>query len=74
LIATIDGSLTTIPLPRAYTQVLAVPRSMARSLENNDSIERRLNEKLLEKAVIDRKASTDDRWRSRGSGARREEL
>src|SRR5437667_11539524 len=43
LIATIDGSLTTIPLPRAYTQVLAVPRSIARSLENNESIERRLN-------------------------------
>src|SRR5262249_8219297 len=25
---------TTIPLPRAYTSVLAVPRSIARSLEN----------------------------------------
>src|SRR4249920_2478023 len=48
LMATIDGSLTTIPLPRAYTQVLAVPRSMARSLENNESIERRLNGTLLE--------------------------
>ena len=34
LIATIDGSLTTMPLPAAYTRVLAVPRSMARSLEN----------------------------------------
>src|SRR5437762_8445098 len=43
LIATIDGSFTAMPLPRAYTQVLAVPRSIARSLENNDSIERRLN-------------------------------
>src|SRR5262245_58219685 len=43
LIATIDGSLTTIPLPRAYTHVLAVPRSIARSLENNESIDRRLN-------------------------------
>src|SRR5213083_2310226 len=42
LMATIDGSLTTMPLPRAYTQVLAVPRSIARSLENNDNIERRL--------------------------------
>src|SRR5215510_5278204 len=42
LIATIDGSLTTIPLPRAYTQVLAVPRSIARSLEKSESIERRL--------------------------------
>src|SRR5229473_5620891 len=43
LMATMDGSFTTMPLPRAYTQVLAVPRSMARSLENNDSIERKLN-------------------------------
>src|SRR5204862_6859239 len=43
LIATIDGSLTTIPLPRAYTHVFAVPRSIARSLENSESIERRLN-------------------------------
>src|SRR5438552_1708046 len=43
LIATIDGSLTTMPLPRANTQVLAVPRSIARSLENRESIERRLN-------------------------------
>src|SRR5712692_2502209 len=44
LMATIDGSLTTMPLPRAYTQVLAVPRSMARSLENNDNIDRRLTD------------------------------
>src|SRR3954465_2894949 len=42
LMATIDGSLTTMPFPRAETQVLAVPRSMARSLENSESIERRL--------------------------------
>src|SRR6202011_3375864 len=33
LMATMEGSLTTMPLPRAYTKVLAVPRSMARSLE-----------------------------------------
>jgi hypothetical protein len=32
--ATIDGSETTIPRPRAYTRVFAVPRSIARSLEN----------------------------------------
>src|SRR5271169_6161649 len=31
--ATIDGSLTTMPLPLAKTSVLAVPRSIARSLE-----------------------------------------
>ena len=33
LMATIDGSLVTMPRPRAKTQVLAVPRSMARSFE-----------------------------------------
>src|SRR5918996_54653 len=43
LIATIDGSLTTIPLPRAYTHVFAVPRSIARSLEKREKRERRLN-------------------------------
>jgi hypothetical protein len=36
--ATIEGSLTTMPLPRAKTQVLAVPRSIARSLENRENI------------------------------------
>src|SRR5262245_8375152 len=41
LIATIDGSETTIPRPRAKTRVLAVPRSIARSLENRLKIERR---------------------------------
>ena len=33
LTTTIEGSRTTMPLPRAKTSVLAVPRSMARSLE-----------------------------------------
>src|SRR5881394_1734563 len=33
-IATMEGSLTTMPRPFAYTRVFAVPRSMARSLEN----------------------------------------
>src|ERR1700758_66798 len=42
LMATIEGSLTTMPLPRAYTSVLAVPRSMARSLEKMLNRERRL--------------------------------
>jgi hypothetical protein len=32
--ATMEGSFTTMPFPRAYTNVLAVPRSIARSLEN----------------------------------------
>src|SRR6476659_9085249 len=39
LTATIDGSLTTMPRPLAYTQVLAVPRSMAKSVERNDNSE-----------------------------------
>ena len=43
LMATMDGSLTTMPFPRAYTQVFAVPRSMARSLENNENNDRRFN-------------------------------
>src|SRR2546427_2013151 len=33
--ATKEGSFITIPSPRTYTSVLAVPRSMARSLEKN---------------------------------------
>src|SRR5438309_97477 len=60
LMATIDGSLTTMPLPRAYTQVLAVPRSIARSLENRDNIERRLNKDSLRRArrlVVGRRSS-----------------
>ena len=42
LIATMEGSFTTMPLPRAYTQVFAVPRSIARSLENRENRERKL--------------------------------
>ena len=38
--AIIEGSLTMMPLPAAYTSVFAVPRSMARSLENSEKIER----------------------------------
>ena len=34
--ATMEGSLTTIPLPLAKTSELAVPRSMARSFENRE--------------------------------------
>src|SRR5271155_3495841 len=40
LMATIEGSLTTMPLPRAYTSVFAVPKSIARSLENTLNSER----------------------------------
>src|SRR5688572_6675860 len=39
LTATIDGSITTMPRPLAYTHVLAVPRSMARSVDRNDKNE-----------------------------------
>src|SRR5712692_5612608 len=42
LMATMEGSFTTMPLPLAYTRVLAVPRSMAKSLENMLNSERRL--------------------------------
>jgi hypothetical protein len=42
LMATMEGSFTTIPLPFAYTSVLAVPRSIARSLEKTLNSERRL--------------------------------
>src|SRR3954469_11817531 len=54
LMATMEGSLTTIPLPRAYTHVLAVPRSIARSLENNEKNEPSGNQLLLryEDAVL----------------------
>src|SRR5580765_836709 len=34
--ATMDGSLTTMPRPRAKTQVFAVPRSIARSWEKRE--------------------------------------
>src|SRR5215475_12204449 len=44
LIATIDGSETTMPRPRAKTSVFAVPRSIARSLENRLNIERKFIE------------------------------
>src|SRR6188474_2217259 len=47
LMATIEGSLTTMPLPRAYTHVLAVPRSIARSLLNSEKSERRLKKGVL---------------------------
>src|SRR5262245_24272504 len=37
--ATTEGSFRTIPLPRTYTSVFAVPRSMATSLENQLEID-----------------------------------
>src|ERR1700733_12116663 len=41
LMATIEGSFTTIPLPFAKTRVLAVPRSIARSDEKRLNSDRR---------------------------------
>src|SRR5580658_7491642 len=41
LMATMDGSLTTMPLPLAKTRVFAVPRSMARSDEKRLKRERK---------------------------------
>src|SRR5215467_8413528 len=40
LMATMEGSFTTIPFPLTYTSVLAVPRSIARSEENKLSSDR----------------------------------
>src|SRR5574341_2293503 len=42
LMATMEGSFTTMPLPLAYTSVLAVPRSIAKSDENKLNTDRRL--------------------------------
>ena len=39
LMATMEGSKTTIPLERVYTRQVAVPRSTARSEENSDKKE-----------------------------------
>src|SRR5438128_282327 len=48
LMATMDGSLTTMPFPLAKTSVLAVPRSIARSEENRLNRER----KFIEREVL----------------------
>ncbi len=37
-IATIDGSLSTMPRPRIYTYVFAVPKSMAMSFEKRGQL------------------------------------
>ena len=42
LMATIEGSFTTMPLLRANTSVLAVPKSMARSEEKRLKTDRKL--------------------------------
>src|ERR1017187_9969471 len=52
LMATMDGSLTTMPLFLANTSVLAVPRSMARSDEKRLKRERRFIGKLARLLTI----------------------
>ena len=37
-IATTDGSFSTMPRPRTYTSVLAVPRSIAMSYDRNENM------------------------------------
>jgi len=44
LMATMEGSETTMPRPRAKTSVFAVPKSIAKSLEKRLKIERRFIE------------------------------
>src|SRR5204862_5279997 len=53
LSATIDGSLTTMPRPRAKTQVLAVPRSIARSCEKRESSEENTRDSLMAEPGFD---------------------
>src|SRR6202158_6528570 len=53
LMATMEGSFTTMPLPRAYTSVLAVPRSMARSLEKMLNSDLRLCRRVEEWNPLD---------------------
>src|SRR5689334_9007204 len=61
LIATIEGSLTTMPLPFAYTSVFAVPRSMARSEEKRLNKDRKFiyDDSLREDWSLRGKAESD---------------
>src|SRR5258708_38517239 len=52
--ATMEGSFTTIPLPLAKTNVLAVPRSMAKSEEKRLNKERTFIRMYLFWAAVDR--------------------
>ena len=47
LIATMEGSFTTMPFPLAYTNVLAVPKSIAKSEDNRLKTDRKLYPFLL---------------------------
>src|SRR6266508_5114624 len=48
--ATIEGSFMTMPSPRTYTRVLAVPRSMARSLEKRPA--RKLSNMVMHSHLV----------------------
>ena len=63
LTATIDGSRTMIPLPRAKTSVFAVPRSMARSLEKMEKMDLNAKRNLLgrKSSGVRREANGTDR-------------
>src|SRR3989454_7008589 len=56
LMATIEGSLTTIPLPLANTRVLAVPRSIAKSEEKTLNKERKFIPELSPFSLVREKA------------------
>src|SRR5437867_3958692 len=56
LMATIEGSLTTIPLPIANTRVLAVPRSIAKSEEKTLNKERKFIPDLSPFSLVREKA------------------
>src|SRR2546425_11506599 len=59
LIATMEGSLTTIPLPLENTSVLAVPRSIARSEENRLKTDRKLYLFLFIFSIAQRRPAWD---------------
>src|SRR5207302_2002178 len=66
LMATIDGSLTTMPLPFANTNVFAVPKSMARSEDSRLKTERRVYRVLLIMAAT--RISSSNTRKTTGSG------
>src|SRR5579862_7737341 len=54
LMATMEGSLTTMPLPLAKTRVFAVPRSIARSDDSRLKTDRKLYPFLLMIPILSR--------------------
>ena len=67
--ATTEGSLRTMPRPRTYTNVFAVPRSMATSVEKNPiKLSRNIHASLLVGHKID-DVGRDEKRREVGRGA-----